>query len=78
MRIEKFLMVARRGLLLPYIIGDAVDSEAEVLLTKRPMMEQRVIAVVAKTVDAIMLFLIVCTANTPFFIGSYTNNNDQN
>lgn len=63
-------MVARTGLLFPYMIGDAVDLEAEVLLTKTPMMEQRVIAVVAKSVDAIMLFLIVCTASVPFFSGS--------
>lgn len=70
-RIAKFLMVERRGLLFPNMIAEAVDLEAEVLLfTKTPMMEQRVIAVVAKRVDAIMLFLIVCTAKVPFFSGS--------
>lgn len=58
-RIAKFLIDAKRGLLLPYMRFVAVDFEAEELLTKTPMMEHRVIAVVAKRVDAIMLFRIV-------------------
>lgn len=49
---------------------DEVNEFVVVTPTKTLMSELRVMAVVASTVDAIMLFLIVCTARTPFFIGS--------
>lgn len=58
-RIAKFLIDAKRGLLFPYMRLVGVDFEADELLTKTPMIEHRVIAVVAKRVDAIMLFRIV-------------------
>lgn len=35
-------------------------------------------AIVAKSVDAIMLLRMVWIANTPFFIGSYITFNDSN
>ena len=43
----------------------------DVLLTKTLISELRVIAVVANSVDAIMLLRIVWTTKTPFFKGSW-------
>lgn len=42
------------------------------LLTTALIRELSVIAIVANSVDAIKLFRMVCTANTPFFPGSCT------
>lgn len=49
----------------------------EALLTKAPMMELRVMAVDARSVEAMMLLRSVCTAKTPFFKLSCTLNIQQ-
>lgn len=67
---EKYLMEDSRRVLFPKTISELVLPESELLLTKTLISELRVIAIVAKSVDAIMLLRIVCTARTPFFNGS--------
>jgi hypothetical protein len=52
--------------LLPYTSRSAA-ADGDVTPTKTLMTETSVIAVVASTVDAMMLFRSVCTASTPFF-----------
>ena len=56
---EKYLIEERKELLLPYINCAAVLPEFPELLTNTLISELRVIAVVAKSVDAIMLLRIV-------------------
>jgi hypothetical protein len=61
--------------LLPYTSSGAPDDDDEgdagdlpaVAPRKTLMTETSVMAVVASTVDAMMLFRSVCTASTPFF-----------
>lgn len=67
-RIEKYLIEDTMGFLLPYTRVEAVVGVPDE--TKTPIAELNVIATVARSVDAIMLFRIVWTARTPFFSGS--------
>lgn len=67
---QKYLIEERVAVLLPNINSDALSLDLDELLTNTPIRELRVIAVVAKSVDAMMLLRIVCTVKTPFFKGS--------
>ena len=69
-KMQKYLIDERVGVLFPYRSCDVLLAELVVLLTNTPISELRVIAVVAKRVDAMMLLRIVWTAKTPFFKGS--------
>jgi hypothetical protein len=58
-RIEKCFTEDKSGVLFPYTICEAAWFEFEELLTKTLIIELRVIAVVARRVDAIILLRIV-------------------
>ena len=68
--IEKNLMENARSLLSPNTNQD--DLSLLPLVIKTAMRELSMIAVDANRVDAIMLFLSVCTAKTPFLDTSCT------
>jgi hypothetical protein len=67
-RRHRYLRVDAMLLLSPYTKSFSVLLEPpDVLLTKAPMMELRVMAVDASNVEAKMLLRRVCTARMPFF-----------